>query len=332
MTPLLRISELSIDIPTRRGLLRAVDGISLDISEGEVLGVVGESGAGKSLTGAAIIGLLQPPARLAGGRILLGDERIDQLPDDEMRRLRGARVGAIFQDALAALNPLYTVGRQLAETIRVHLRVTDSEARRRAVKWLEEVGISGARYRFDAFPHELSGGMRQRAVIALGLCAGPKLLIADEPTTALDVSMQAQIIVLMKRLARDHRTAIMLITHDMGVIAEAADRVAVMYAGRIVEIGPVREVIEHAAHPYTERLMASIPPLAHKAERLAQIEGTMPSLDAIPPGCPFNPRCPKVFGRCFVERPELIQAGANRAACWLHAPSPTLDLLSRASA
>ncbi len=320
--PLLEVRELSVEFPTRRGVLKALDRVSLAIGTGEVLGVVGESGAGKSLTGAAIIGLLERPGRISGGRILLEGRRIDTLSPEEMRRIRGRRIGAIFQDPLTTLNPLYTVGRQLAETMQVHLGIPEAAARRRAIGWLEQVGIPAAAERIGAYPHEFSGGMRQRVVIALALCAEPKLVIADEPTTALDVSIQAQIITLIKRLAREHGTAVMLITHDMGVIAETADRVAVMYAGRIVELGPVQRVIRHPAHPYTEGLMASIPTLAGRLGRLTQIDGAMPRLSAIPPGCPFAPRCPKVFSRCTEARPELMAAGETEAACWLYAPAP----------
>src|SRR5712691_1197368 len=239
--PLLRVEHLRIEVPSRRGTLVAVDDISFTIAPGEVLGVVGESGAGKSLTGAAIIGLLEPPLRIAGGRISLAGRRIDNLPYEAMRRIRGREIGAIFQDPLTSLNPLYTVGRQLIETITTHLKLAPKAARGRALELLAEVGISAPQRRIDHYPHQFSGGMRQRVVIALALAGNPQLVIADEPTTALDVSIQAQIIALLKRLCRDHRTAVMLVTHDMGVIAETADRVAVMYAGRIVEIGPVRQ-------------------------------------------------------------------------------------------
>jgi peptide/nickel transport system ATP-binding protein len=318
MAPLLEVRNLRVEFPTRRGTLTAIDDISFSIAPGEVLGVVGESGAGKSLTGASIIGLLEPPGRIAGGEILLGGRRIDDLPPHEMRRIRGKEIGAIFQDPLTSLNPLYTVGRQLVETIQTHLELGASQARARAVELLQETGIPAAEERIDHFPHQFSGGMRQRVVIALALAAEPRLIVADEPTTALDVSIQAQIISLLKRLCREHHTAVMLVTHDMGVIAETADRVAVMYAGRIVEIGPVRDVIKNAKHPYTVGLMGSIPVVGHDLERLAQIEGSMPRLTEIPPGCPFNPRCPHAFDRCRVERPNLIQAGPTRAACWLH--------------
>jgi peptide/nickel transport system ATP-binding protein len=316
---LLDVSNLSVEFPTRRGLLKALDRVSFSIAPGEILGVVGESGAGKSLTGAAIIGLLEPPGRIAGGTVSLEGQRIDNLRPEQMRRIRGKQIGAVFQDPLTTLNPLYTVGRQLVETMQTHLAISEREARARAVRWLQDVGIPGAAERLDAYPHEFSGGMRQRVVIALALCAEPRLVIADEPTTALDVSIQAQVIALLRRLAAEHGTAVMLVTHDMGVIAETCDRVAVMYAGRVIEVGSVGAVVHRPAHPYTIGLMASIPVLGAKVERLAQIDGAMPRLGAMPPGCPYNPRCPRVFDRCRVERPELMPAKENLAACWLYA-------------
>jgi peptide/nickel transport system ATP-binding protein len=320
--PLLAVEGLRVEFPTRRGTLVAVHDVSFSIAPGEVLGVVGESGAGKSLTGAAIIGLIDPPGRIAGGKVRLAGRRIDNLPYDAMRLVRGREIGAVFQDPLTSLNPLYTIGRQLVETIRTHLAFGEAEARKRAIALLEEVGIPAAARRIDHYPHQFSGGMRQRVVIALALAAKPKLIVADEPTTALDVSIQAQIIALLKRLCRDHGTAVMLVTHDMGVIAETADRVAVMYAGRIVEIGPVADVIHRPQHPYTVGLMGSIPSIVEERERLTQIDGAMPRLTAIPPGCAFNPRCPHAFERCRRERPELIPAGATVAACWLVAQMP----------
>jgi peptide/nickel transport system ATP-binding protein len=315
---LLQVQNLVVEFPSRRGTLRALDDISFEIAPGEVLGVVGESGAGKSLTGASIIGLLEPPGRIASGQVLLEGRRIDNLGYEQMRHIRGRKIGAIFQDPLTSLNPLYTIGRQLVETIQAHLPVDAAEARRRAIGLLEDTGIPGAAQRIDHYPHQFSGGMRQRVVIALALAAEPKLIVADEPTTALDVSIQAQIIQLLKRICRDRGAAVMLITHDMGVIAETCDRVAVMYAGRIAEIGPVHEVINTPAHPYTSGLMASIPDMQMDRERLNQIDGAMPRLNAIPPGCAYNPRCPRAFARCTRERPDLLNAGATRAACWLH--------------
>ncbi len=319
---LLEVKNLIVEFPGRRGTLRALDDISFDIAPGEILGVVGESGAGKSLTGAAIIGLLEPPGRIGGGQILLEGQRIDNLPNEQMRHIRGRRIGAIFQDPLTSLNPLYSVGRQLIETIRTHLPMNAKEARLRAISLLEDTGIPAAGQRIDHFPHQFSGGMRQRVVIALALAAEPKLIVADEPTTALDVSIQAQIITLLKSICRQRGAAVMLITHDMGVIAETCDRVAVMYAGRIAEIGPVHEVINQPSHPYTAGLMAAIPDITLDRERLNQIDGAMPRLNAIPRGCAFNPRCPKVFERCLHDRPDLMTAGATRAACWLHEGSP----------
>jgi peptide/nickel transport system ATP-binding protein len=270
------------------------------------------------MTGSAVIGLLEPPGRISGGEVLLSGRRIDNLPYEEMRKIRGKEIGAIFQDPLTSLNPLYTIGQQLTETILTHLPMDQSQARARAISLLQEVGIPAAERRIDAYPHQFSGGMRQRVVIALALAANPKLIIADEPTTALDVSIQAQIIQVIKKLCREHGAAVMLVTHDMGVIAETADRVAVMYAGRIAEIGPVRDVIKSAKHPYTVGLMASIPKVGQTEARLAQIDGAMPRLDAIPEGCAFNPRCTQVFDRCRVERPDPIAVGATRVACWLY--------------
>ncbi|WP_430418083.1 ABC transporter ATP-binding protein [Methylibium petroleiphilum] len=314
---LLEVRDLVVEFPGRRGTLRALDGLSFDIAPGEILGVVGESGAGKSLTGAAVIGLLAPPGRIAGGQIRLSGQRIDDLPPAALRRIRGRRIGAIFQDPLTSLDPLYTVGQQLVETLRTHLSLDARAARERAVALLRDTGIPAPEARIDHYPHQFSGGMRQRVVIALALAANPELVIADEPTTALDVSIQAQVIDLLKRLCKEQGAAVMLVTHDMGVIAEACDRVAVMYAGRIVEIGTVRDVVHEPAHPYTVGLMRSIPSMNEDRERLAQIDGSMPRLDAIPVGCAFHPRCPHAFDRCRAERPVLADAGRTRAACWL---------------
>ena len=323
---LLQVKNLVVEFPHRRGTLRAIDDISFDIAPGEILGVVGESGAGKSLTGAAIIGLLEPPGRIASGQILLQGERIDNLDSKAMRHIRGKRIGAIFQDPLTSLNPLNTVGDQLVETILAHLPVTQAEAKARAIKLLQDTGIPAAEQRIDHYPHQFSGGMRQRVVIALALAAEPQLIVADEPTTALDVSIQAQIISLLKRICKEHGAAVMLITHDMGVIAETCDRVAVLYAGRIAEIGPVQQVINHPTHPYTIGLMGAIPDITQDRENLSQIDGAMPRLNAIPQGCAFNPRCERVFDKCRQDRPDLAVigsgAGATQVACWLHADVP----------
>lgn len=315
---LLQVEDLTISFDTRRGELTAVDQISFEMHPGEILGVVGESGAGKSLTGAALTGLLEPPGFIKSGQIFFEGERIDNLPYEKMRKLRGSKIAAIFQDPLTSLNPLFTVGDQLVETILVHRDISKAQAKKRALELLEEVGIPAPEKRFDQYPHQFSGGMRQRVVIALALCLDPKLIIADEPTTALDVSIQAQILNLLKKLCREHNAAVMLITHDMGVIAETADRVAVFYAGRIAEIGKVKDVVKQPQHPYTQGLMGAIPVIGHDVEQLTQIDGSMPRLTDIPKGCSFNPRCPKVFAKCKKERPDLMPAKATRAACWLH--------------
>ena len=311
--PLLKLESVSRDFDVSqpwlnrvierepRRILRAVDRVSFEVKSGETLALVGESGCGKSTVARLIAGLYAP----SEGRI----------------EFRGRRLQMIFQDPLTSLNPLYTIGQQLEETILTHLPLNKNQARERALSLLREVGIPAPEARYGAYPHHFSGGMRQRVVIALALAAEPRLLIADEPTTALDVSIQAQIIALIKRLAGERGAAVMLITHDMGVIAETAQRVAVMYAGRVVEIGPVRDVIHSPRHPYTVGLMGSIPKIGIRQERLLQIEGAMPRLNAIPPGCAFNPRCPRRFERCLVERPDLLSAGSSRAVCWLHALS-----------
>ena len=293
--------------------LTAVERLTLAVGAGRIGCLLGPSGSGKTTALRCIAGFERPDH----GEILAGGERLSG-PDTWVPPER-RRIGMVFQDPLTSLNPLYRIGDQIVETIRAHADVTEDAARERAIALLQEAGIQGARARIDSYPHEFSGGMRQRVVLALALCAEPDLLIADEPTTALDVSIQAQIIALLKRLCRERGTAVMLITHDMGVIAEIADRVAVMYAGRIVEIGPVREVVQRPRHPYTKGLMGAIPTVATRSARLVQIPGSMPPLVAIPPGCAFHPRCSQAFDRCRRQRPERIAAGACEAACWLFA-------------
>jgi peptide/nickel transport system ATP-binding protein len=310
----LDVQDLRVEFPTRRGLLTALDGVSLSIRRGEILGVVGESGAGKSMTGMAILGLLEPPGRIAGGEIRLAGDRIDTLTEPQMEQIRGRRIGAIFQDPLTSLNPLFRVGDQLVETIRLHTDLSRDQAAKRALNLLREVGIPAPEDRINSYPHQFSGGMRQRVVIALALCAEPDLIVADEPTTALDVSIQAQITALLRQLCADRGTAVMLVTHDMGVIAETADRVAVMYAGRLVETGEVDDVIRRPKHPYTAGLMGSIPGLRRDVEELKMIPGSMPRLDAIPSGCAFHPRCEHAGPRCKREVPRI---GGEGAACWL---------------
>jgi peptide/nickel transport system ATP-binding protein len=320
VAPLLEVRNLRVEFPTRRGTLLALDDISFDIAPGEILGVVGESGAGKSLTGAAIIGLLEPPGRIAGGQILLGGQRIDNLPYEQMRKIRGRKIGAIFQDPLTSLNPLYTIGRQLVETIQTHLDVSAEEARQRAIRLLQETGIPAAEQRIDHYPHQFSGGMRQRVVIALALAAEPQ---ADRGRRthhgAGRVDPGADHFAAQAAVQEQHGAAVMLVTHDMGVIAETCDRVAVMYAGRVAEIGPVHDVIHRSRHPYTAGLMASIPDMTQDRERLLQIDGAMPRLNAIPQGCALQPALPAGDGPLPPRAARLLLAGATRAACWLHA-------------
>ena len=316
-SPVLTVQGLRVEIPTRRGLLLALDDISFSIAPGEILGFVGESGAGKSLTGMAILGLLDPPGRVAAGEIKLGDRRLDTLSQREMRKIRGKEIGAVFQDPLMSLNPLLQIGEQLVETIRTHLPLSQDEAVKRALDLMRAVGIPAPEARFTAYPHQFSGGMRQRIVIALALCAEPKLVVADEPTTALDVSIQAQVLQLLRNLCREKGTSMLLVTHDMGVIAETADRVAVMYAGRIVEIGPVEDVINAPVHPYTRGLMGAIPSLKPVTGPLAQIDGSMPRLNTRPVGCAFNPRCPNVMDKCREKSPPVEAYQQRQVACWL---------------
>ncbi|MDQ0349116.1 ABC transporter ATP-binding protein [Ancylobacter vacuolatus] len=320
MSALLSVQGLRVEIARRGRAMTAIDDVSFEIAAGEILGVVGESGAGKSVTGTAVLGLLERPARQAGGRILFDGRRIDTLDEDAMRALRGKEIAAVFQDPLTSLDPLMTIGDQLTETIRTHLDLNPAEAVERAARLLAEVGIPAPRERLASYPHEMSGGMRQRVVLALAFSCEPRLIIADEPTTALDVSIQAQILDLLRAMCRERGTAVMLVTHDMGVIAEVADRVAVMYAGRLVEVGPTASLLAAAAHPYTRGLMASIPDLHRRDVELAQIPGSMPRPDAPVPGCAFHPRCPRALVRCASERPPTFTVGASEVACWLADP------------
>ncbi|WP_319781780.1 ABC transporter ATP-binding protein [Oceanisphaera sp. IT1-181] len=311
----LEVDGLCIEFSHRKGNLKAIQHVSFEMRKGEILGVVGESGAGKSLTGSAITGLLEAPGFIASGEIRLYGERIDNLKEDRRRLLRGKEIGAIFQDPLTSLNPVLTVGKQLIETIQTHLPLSHVQARQKALDLMKEVGIPAAEQRIDQYPHQFSGGMRQRIVIALALCVEPKVIIADEPTTALDVSVQAQVLQLLRRLCKQHDASVMLVTHDMGVIAEICDQVAVMYAGRLVEIGPVESVLKSPKHPYTVGLMGSIPRIGVREPRLAQIPGSMPRLNAIPQGCAFNPRCPNSSAECLQREPEMKTVGDSRVAC-----------------
>jgi len=315
-SPLLQVENLRVEFPTRHGTLVAVRDVSFSVGAGRILGIVGESGAGKSMTGSAIIQLLEPPGRITGGRVLLDGQRIDNLPLAKMRAVRGRQIGAIFQDPLTSLDPLQTIGSQLVETIDVHLDISKSASQARAHELLGNVGIPAPTVRFGQYPHQFSGGMRQRVVTALSLAARPRLIVADEPTTALDVSTQAQVMALLKRLCTEHGVAVILITHDIGVIAEIADDVAVMYAGQLVETGPVRQIIDEPKHPYTAGLMASVPRLEQRQNRLNQIGGAMPRLDSMPNGCAFHPRCELAIERCRLEAPPLERHSNRLVACW----------------
>ncbi|AZQ73343.1 MULTISPECIES: ABC transporter ATP-binding protein [Streptomyces] len=321
-TPFLSVRSLRVRFATEDGTVHAVDDLSLDLHRGRTLGVVGESGSGKSVTGLAVLGLHDPRNTAIEGEILLDGQEMTTAPEPVLEKLRGDKVAMIFQDSLTALSPYYTVGRQIAEPFRKHTGASRRDARLRAVEMLEKVGIPNAALRVDDYPHQFSGGMRQRAMIAMSLVCDPELLIADEPTTALDVTVQAQILDLLGDLQRQSGSSIVLITHDLGVVANAVDDLLVMYAGRVVERGPVREVLREPYHPYTWGLLGSMPRLTSDVEApLTPIPGTPPSLLAPPPGCPFQPRCAytSLVGgdRCEAERPE---APAGRgAACHLTA-------------
>lgn len=319
--PLLEVRNLKVEIPTRKGTLIALEDVSFNLKAGEILGVVGESGAGKSMVGNSIIGLLGKPAHITHGEILLEGKRIDNLSDDEMEKIRGKNIGAIFQDPLTSLNPLFTIGDQLIETIRIHSDLSEKEARERAIRLLVATGVPAADKRMDNYPHQFSGGMRQRVVIALALSADPKLIIADEPTTALDVSVQAQIIELLKKLCEENGTAVILVTHDMGVIAEAADRVAVMYAGRLVELADKRTLFNEPRHPYTRMLLDDIPDLSQTHRRRTPISGEVPNPLSPPTGCPFHPRCPLANERCRKEMPlrQMIDSHGSFSEVACHA-------------
>ena len=319
--PLLEVRNLKVEIPTRKGTLIALEDVSFNLKAGEILGVVGESGAGKSMVGNSIIGLLGKPAHITHGEILLEGKRIDNLSDDEMEKIRGKNIGAIFQDPLTSLNPLFTIGDQLIETIRIHSDLSEKEARERAIRLLVATGVPAADKRMDNYPHQFSGGMRQRVVIALALSADPKLIIADEPTTALDVSVQAQIIELLKKLCEENGTAVILVTHDMGVIAEAADRVAVMYAGRLVELADKRTLFNEPRHPYTRMLLDAIPGLSQTHRRRTPISGEVPNPLSPPTGCPFHPRCPLANERCRKEMPlrQMIDSHGSFSEVACHA-------------
>ncbi len=326
MSQLLSVEDLCVDFTTTKGdSTRALNGVTLQLSSAEILGVVGESGAGKSLTGSALVGLLPSNSKVVGGQILFKGRALQNIGETELNKIRGKHIGFIFQDPLTSLNPLFTIGEQLIETIRKHLPLNKVEATQRAIELLEDTGITGAKERLSQYPHQFSGGMRQRLVIALALAGDPELVIADEPTTALDVSIQAQIMTLLKKLCKQRGTAILLITHDMGVIAETCDRVAVMYAGRVVEVGRVDKVIHSGRHPYTQGLMACIPKINESRTKLAQIDGAMPRPGARGRGCAFAPRCRFVQAQCLEHDPILETTEDSSVACF-HPLSKSNDL------
>jgi len=312
--PLLEVTDLRTHFFTRAGVAKAVDGVSFSLAPGEILGLVGESGSGKSVTGFSLLGLVDPPGRIAGGSIRFDGRELVGLPAEEMRALRGQRIAMVFQDPQATLNPVLTIGTQMALALQAHGRVSGRAAAERAEAMLVRVGIPEAASRLSNYPHEFSGGMRQRVAIAMALLNSPDLIVADEPTTALDVSIQAQILAEMKALARESGTALIWISHDLATVSSLADRVLVMYAGRIVESGPVGEVLHAPLHPYTRGLLDSLPAMAEPGQRLSQIPGAAPSLLALPPGCPFAPRCPRATEACATPPPRLERA-ARLALC-----------------
>jgi peptide/nickel transport system ATP-binding protein len=317
---LLELSKLSVSFATDDGIVQAVDGIDLSLQRGRTLGVVGESGCGKSVTSLAIMGLLPPENSMVGGEVRFEGRDLLKAPSGEMRDLRGRRLAMIFQEPMTSLNPSYTIGDQIIEAIQRHQGVGAAEARKRAIEMLTLVRIPSPEKRIDEYPHKLSGGMRQRAMIAMALACGPDLLIADEPTTALDVTIQAQILDLMRKLRRDTGTAIILITHDLGVVAEMADDVAVMYAGQIVERAPVVELFARPEHPYTVGLLGSIPRLDEKRDRLPSIEGRVPDMSAPPKGCRFAARCPFVEEACRAADPPLAAVAPGHLTRCRRAP------------
>ncbi|WP_338750696.1 ABC transporter ATP-binding protein [Janibacter alittae] len=322
---LLEVDDLHVEFHTDEGVAQAINGVNFSLDEGETLAILGESGSGKSVTAQAIMGILDmPPARIPSGRILYKGEDLLTMEDEKRRKGRGPEVSMIFQDALSSLNPVFPVGWQIGEMFRMHRGMNRSDAYDEAVRLMERVNIPGAKQRVKAYPHQFSGGMRQRIMIAMAIALDPKVLIADEPTTALDVTVQAQIMELLQDLQHEHNMGLILITHDLGVVADVADRIAVMYAGRIVERAEVEDIYARPAHPYTKGLLESIPRLDQKGQELSAIGGLPPNLTRIPPGCAFHPRCYLAQDICRVERPELLDVGPRRqSAC--HFSKEVLD-------
>ncbi|GAA0376562.1 ABC transporter ATP-binding protein [Streptomyces olivoreticuli] len=314
---LLDVRDLQVEFRTRDGVAKAVNGVSYSVGEGETLAVLGESGSGKSVTAQAIMGILDsPPGHVTGGRVFFRGEDLLTMPAETRRRVRGAKLAMVFQDALSSLNPVLSVGAQLSEMFEVHEGMTRKDSRAKAVQLMDRVRIPAARERIGDYPHQFSGGMRQRIMIAMAIALEPDLIIADEPTTALDVTVQAQVMDLLAELQREYNMGLILITHDLGVVADVADKIAVMYAGRIVETAPVHDLYAAPAHPYTRGLLDSIPRLDRKGQQLYAIKGLPPNLMAIPPGCPFNPRCPRAQDICRTDRPPLFAVAPDRtSAC-----------------
>ncbi len=317
---LLDIRGLSVHFHTPEGIGRAVESVSLSVAAGETLGLVGESGCGKSVTALAILGLVPtPPGRIVAGEIVFEHQNLLRLAPDALRRIRGGRIGMIFQEPMTALNPVLTIGRQLAEPLEAHRGLSRQDALESAARWLDRVRIPSARHRLGDYPHQLSGGMRQRVMIAMAMICRPRLLIADEPTTALDVTLQRQMMSLMAELKAECDAAMILITHDLGVVAQTAGQVAVMYAGRVVEIAGVHALFTQPLHPYTLGLLESMPRLGSGSERLHEIAGSVPPATAVIRGCPFAGRCPSAFARCSKEAPNLILVDPGRqVSCWLY--------------
>ncbi len=317
--PVLAARGLVVEFATPDGVLRAVDGVDFEVAAGETLAILGESGSGKSVTAQATMGLVDRPGRVAAGTVEFGGVDLLALPATEQRRLRGSGIAMVFQDPLTALNPVFSVGFQIGEMFRVHRGMGRREARQRAVELLDRVRIPSAAARVKEYPHQFSGGMRQRVMIAMAIALEPRVLIADEPTTALDVTVQAQILDLLSELQAETGMGLVLITHDLGVASEVADRVGVMYAGRIIETGRAADVLSHPRHPYTEGLLASVPTGAGRGHRLQPIQGAPPSLARLPSGCPFHPRCPYAEARCRESRPDLVPLSlgdGRESACW----------------
>ena len=325
MSQILSVDDLETQFPTPHGVVRAVNRVSFTVGRGEIVGIVGESGSGKSMTARSILRIVPPPGKIVGGQVLLDGRNLLALQEKEMQKVRGGKIAIIFQEPGATLNPVFTVGDQLLENLKIHRGLTGRLARERAAEYFAQVGIPEPRVRLDSYPHQLSGGMQQRVTIAMALACSPELLIADEPTTALDVTIQAQILDLLVRLARDANVGMIFITHNIAAVAQIAQRIIVMYAGKIVEEGTTEQVIDTPKHPYTRALLQAMPRIqATRGERLYEIAGRVPDLSDLPPGCAFHPRCEFVMDRCRTDVPPLdLLDGNRRVACWLHHPEAT---------